>query len=128
MEALLLEIRLQLPPQALFAMVGGILGAWTLAKPRRDGYPVSAIFIAFGVACAMVVSDYLLVVHENKLLAAHFAIGMPSGAIMGAVMMAIRAVSPTMAANIVNVVDKAAAGLSESRLLKAISILFGKSD
>lgn len=76
----------------------------------------------------MVVSDYLLVVHGNKLLAAHFAIGMPSGAIMGAVMMAIRAVSPTMAANIVNVVDKAAAGLSESRLLKALSILFGKSD
>lgn len=75
----------------------------------------------------MVVSDYLLVVHENKLLAAHFAMGVPVGALMGSVMMAVRAIVPKWADTIVKVADKTMDGLSESRIVKAILILFGKS-
>lgn len=130
LQSLATELSTQITPQAMAAMVGGLIGACMIALPkvRVDGLGVSLVLIFFGIAMSLVASDILLINLEYDRLGAHTAMGTGVGSVGGSMMMAIRAVSPSIAASIVNVVDKAAAGLSESRLLKALSILFGKSD
>ena len=54
--------------------------------------------------------------------------GVPAGAIMGAVMMAVRAIAPKWADDIVKAADAVAKGFGESRFIKAVKILFGKAD
>lgn len=119
-------LQAQLTPQVVFAMLGGLLGALTSSKRARDGYLLSGIFVTFGVACAMVASDFLTIRFTNHLLAAHFVIGMPVGGLGGAGMMAIRAISPSLANKIVGMADKAVDGLGESRVIEALAILFGR--
>lgn len=127
-ETALLELQAQLPPQALFAIVGGLIGAIGLAKPARDGYLLSAIFVVFGVACALIASDYLLVAQKNKLLAAHIAVAIPVGGIMGATMMAVRAITPKWADRIVKIADTVVEGMGESTLIKGLKLIFGIKD
>jgi len=74
----------------------------------------------------MVASSYLEVTHSNTLLASHFVVGMPTGAIGGSGMMAIRAISPRLANKIVGMADGFVDGLTESRVAKALKLLFGK--
>lgn len=107
-------------------MVGGFLGAIILIKKARDGLLLSAVFVMFGVGCAMVASSYLEFSFDNRILASHFVVGMPVGGLGGAGMMAIRAISPSLANKIVGMADGIVDGLTESRLAKAFKLIFGR--
>lgn len=120
-------------------MIGGLMGALMITAKRIkiDGLPVTFIFVFFGVSVSLVASDIILINLGWHRLSAHLTLGAASGSVGGAMMPAIRAVSMPFADTLVKIAtetaegvakitSKALLGLSESRVAKALSILFGK--
>ncbi|MGM8871535.1 hypothetical protein ACS8E3_07590 [Psychrobacter sp. 2Y5] len=132
LNALAIELQAQITPQTVFAMIGGLIGACalTLPKAKINGYALSAVFVFFGVLSAMVGSDLMLLNLGYDRLGAHAALGTSCGSVGGAMMMTIRAISPTFAEKLVNIAAKSVISFAESkdRIKEAIRVLVSGKD
>lgn len=130
LQSLATELSTQITPQAMMAMVGGLIGASMIALPkvRVDGLGISLVLIFFGVAMSLVASDIMLINLEYDRLGAHTAMGTGVGSVGGSMMMAIRAISPTFAEKLVNIGAGAVIGFAENkdRVKRAIAAYFSK--
>lgn len=106
------------------------MGACLIALPKakHDGIPISIVFIFFGTATSLVASDYMLINVGYDRLGAHAALGTGVGCVGGAMMMTIRAVSPTFADKLVDIASNTVIGFAESkdRIKQAVIALLGK--
>jgi drug/metabolite transporter (DMT)-like permease len=124
------ELQAQITPQAMVAMVGGLMGACLIALPKakHDGVPVSLVLIFFGVSTAVVASDFMLINLGYDRLGAHTALGTGVGSVGGSMMMAIRAISPSFAEKLVDIGAKSVIGFvsSKDRMKRALAAFFSK--
>lgn len=129
-ETMAATLSAQITPQAIFAMLGGLMGGCLIALPKskQDGLFISIVFIFFGTAMSLAASDYILINLDYNRIGAHTALGTAVGCVGGSMMMAIRAIAPSFAEKLVNIGAKTVIGFAESkdRVKQALIALLGK--